>query len=66
MQYMLIIAGIAYAVFNIITSKQLSAREMQKRFVAGQCVVGMIAANIFYAPAWALKFVRLLVLSVVK
>lgn len=61
-----IVTIIAYAGFNLVTAKTYSAREMREEFIAGQCTVGVICANIFYAPAWVLKLVRKIVVATVK
>jgi len=64
-----IIIGIAillYVAFIFATSHLLDAKEMKKRFIDGQCVVGKIFANVFYAPAWLLKGIRFVVVAVVK
>lgn len=61
-----IFAVVAYAVFNIIVAYTHSTREMREEFIEGQCVAGMIFANLFYAPAWVLKIIRGFVMSVVK
>lgn len=58
--------GIAYLIIQAYVAKTMSTREMYRGFIKGQCVVGMIFANIFYAPAWALKVLRAIVLGVVK
>lgn len=63
---LLIIAGILYGALNVVTSKLLSAKEMKESYINGQCVVGKICANIFYAPAWFLKGLRCIVLALVK
>jgi len=55
-----------YIAVNFATSKRLSAKQMRREFIRGQCLVGAIFANIFYAPAWFLKGVRVLVLAVIK
>lgn len=60
------IGVIAYILINVITSNMMSAKEMRRNFVCGQCMVGMICANIFYAPAWALKGIRAFVLATIK
>lgn len=57
---------IAYIFVNVITSNMMSAKEMHREFVCGQCMVGKICANIFYAPAWALKGIRAFVLATIK
>lgn len=56
----------AYMVFNFITAKLKTSREMKNEFIEGQCAVGKVFANIFYAPAWLLKGIRCLVVSTVK
>lgn len=57
---------IAYALLNLTTARLYSSREMVSEFITGQCTVGMIFANIFYAPAWALKFIRGIINMLVK
>lgn len=54
-----------YSVINLLTAKLMSAREMQRSFINGQCLVGKILANIFYAPAWFLKALRLAVIAAI-
>ena len=61
-----IILGVLYIVYNLITAKLLSAKEMKNDFIDGQCTVGMILTNIFYAPAWILKGIRFTVTAVIK
>ena len=51
-----------YLALNIITAIKLSAKEMRRRYVTGQCVVGKIAAGIFYLPAWLIKGIKFIVL----
>ena len=55
-----------YVGFNLLTAKTHTAREMRDEFITGQCAVGVVLANIFYAPAWALKLLRGIVVAVVK
>jgi len=57
---------VLYMAFIFATSHHLDAREMKKHFIDGQCVVGKIFANVFYAPAWLLKGIRFVVVAVVK
>ncbi len=54
-----------YFAFNILTAKLYTAKRMQDEFITGQCLVGKICANLFYAPAWLLKGVRAVVLAVI-
>lgn len=54
-----------YLAFNFITAKVMSASRMRKEFIDGQCLIGKICANIFYAPAWMLKGLRFIVLAAV-
>ena len=45
----------AYITFNFVVSNRMDVKAMTAKFITGQNVVGKIATNIFYAPAWALK-----------
>ena len=40
--------------------------EMAGKFIAGQNVVGRIATNIFYSPAWLLKGIKFLAVNLIK
>lgn len=51
---------------NLETAFHFSAREMKNKFIDGQCMVGKICANLFYMPAWFLKGIRFIVVSLVK
>lgn len=62
----IIVIAAAYLVFNCIVSKRLAAKEMAGRFITGQNVVGRIATNIFYAPAWLLKGIKYLAVNLIK
>ena len=55
-----------YAAINIVTAKVKSAKEMREEYINGQCLVGKIAANIFYAPAWLLKALKVIIWFMVK
>ena len=66
MKALLIIIVVLYTAFNLITAKLYSAREMKHDFVDGQCVVGKVFANIFYLPAWILKGLRYVIVTVIK
>lgn len=55
-----------YAAINIVTAKVMNAKEMKEEFITGQCLVGKIAANIFYAPAWLLKALKVVIWFMVK
>ncbi len=55
-----------YAAINIVTAKVKSAKEMKEEYIDGQCLVGKIAANIFYAPAWLLKALKVIIWFMVK
>ena len=61
-----IIVLIIYVAFNLYVSKVYSIRQMRENFVDGQCVVGKVFANLFYAPAWILKVFRALVVMLIK
>lgn len=60
-----IIVGITYIAYNIFVAKMMSAKSMKHKFIDGQCFVGKVCANAFYAPAWVLKGIRALVLATV-
>lgn len=61
-----VIVLVVYIAINLITAKRMTARHMHEEFIEGQCVVGKICANIFYAPAWLLKGIRVLVLATIR
>lgn len=54
--------GVAIITINIFTALKFSAKQMKEHFIDGNCIVGRIAAAIFYAPAWAIKGVKFIVL----
>ena len=62
----LIVISFIYIAFNAFTAKMMTAREMKKEFIDGQCQVGRILANIFYLPAWLLKGIRFVVVAAIK
>ena len=55
-----------YFVMNFVTAKIYNSQEMKRMYIDGQCTVGMICTNAFYAPAWILKFLRCVVLMLIK
>ena len=55
-----------YLAINIVIAKMMDAKEMKKHFIDGQCIIGRVAANVFYTPAWLLKFIRIIVVNGVK
>ena len=55
-----------YLAINFAIAKLADARQMKKRYITGQCVIGKITANIFYAPAWLLKGIKFVVNAAVK
>ena len=61
-----IFAVLVWAAINIFTIKMMSAKQMRDEFIEGQCLVGKICANIFYAPAWFFKGLRFVVLCAIK
>lgn len=61
-----IIVGIWFVVSNIYVTKVMTAHEMTKEFVDGQCFVGKVFANLFYAPAWIFKGIRIVVLWTIR
>lgn len=56
----------AYIIFNFVVSSKLGVKDMKMKFIDGQNVVGKIATNIFYAPAWLLKVVKMLAVNLIK
>ena len=70
MNIFFIVIGIAIAVWcivcNIYTIRVMSAKEMRENFIKGQCFVGKVFANIFYAPAWFFKGIRFVVVATRK
>ena len=61
-----VVCSIAFVASNIYVTKVMSAKEMREEFVEGQCLVGKLFANVFYAPAWIFKGIRLVVLATIK
>lgn len=57
----LALALVFVAVCNFVVSYRYTAEEMREKFIEGQCLVGKIAANVFYALAWGLKGLRFVV-----
>lgn len=66
MKILIIALVCLYAAINIVTAKVMNAKEMKEEFITGQCLVGKIAANIFYAPAWLLKALKVIIWFMVK
>lgn len=66
MKFFIIAVICLYAAINIVTAKVMSAAEMKEEYINGQCLVGKIAANIFYAPAWLLKALKVIIWFMVK
>lgn len=60
-----IAVAIIYFAFNVLTAKVMSAKRMKHEFIDGQCLIGKIFANVFYAPAWLLKGIRAVVLAAI-
>ena len=56
----------AYLIFNCIVSNRMDTKAMTAKFITGQNVVGKIATNIFYAPAWVLKGLKFLAVNLIK
>lgn len=57
---------IVYIAINFVVARKMTVKEMYADFIDGQCTVGMICANIFYAPAWFLKGIKFVVLITIK
>lgn len=62
----IIVIAAAYIVINCIISKRMTAQEMTGKFITGQNLVGKIATNIFYVPAWFLKGIKFLAVNLIK
>lgn len=60
-----IIVFCLYLAFNLLTAKLMTAKQMKKDFIEGQCLVGKIFANVFYAPAWFLKGLKFVILALI-
>ena len=56
----------AYITFNFVVSNRMDIKAMTAKFITGQNVVGKIATNIFYAPAWVLKGLKFLAIKLIK
>lgn len=56
----------AYITFNFVVSNRMDIKAMTAKFITGQNVVGKIATNIFYAPAWVLKGLKFLAVNLIK
>ena len=63
---LVVVAVIVYIFVNAATSRMISAQEMHRHFIHGQCMVGKICANIFYGPAWILKGIKFAVNATIK
>jgi hypothetical protein len=50
----LIIVGI-YALLNLVVAFGMSLKAMYEDFWVGQCWIGRICANLFFAMAWIIK-----------
>ena len=66
MKIFIIVVVCVYLAFDIVTAKMMTAKEMKEHFIDNQCIVGKIAANIFYAPAWFLKGLKFIINVTVK
>lgn len=64
--FLTVCAVLTYAIMNLAMARLYSAKQMRKIIIDGQCFVGMIAANIFYAPAWILKALRMIVIATIR
>lgn len=59
---LVIVAAIVFVLAcNLIEAYKHTSAEMREKLIDNQCLVGKIAANIFYAPAWLLKALRVLI-----
>lgn len=58
----IVAVAVGIAAINVITALKFSAKEMKEHFIDGNCVVGRIAAGIFYSPAWIIKAIKFVIL----
>lgn len=59
---LILIAALLFVLIcNLVVSYRYTTKDMHDKFIEGQCLVGKIAANIFYSLAWALKGLRFIV-----
>lgn len=61
-----ILAAIVWVASNVFAIAIMTAEQMHKEFIEGQCFVGKVCANVFYAPAWFFKGLRFVVLNAIK
>lgn len=54
-----------YLAFNFLTAMIYDSKQMKRHFIDGQCVVGKIFTNAFYAPAWVLKGIRFAIIKAI-
>lgn len=66
MKALIVIMTIVWVVSNVVVSKKMSASQLGKMVYSGSCLVGKVFASLFYAPAWFLKGVRVVVLATIK
>lgn len=56
---------ITVASFNLVAAITLDKDQMKEKFITNECLVGRFFVNIFYAPAWMLKGLRIFFLWVI-
>lgn len=56
---------VLYIACNVLTAAFYSAKRMREEFIEGECLVGLVFANLFYAPAWILKGLKMVVVSTI-
>ena len=61
-----IILCLIYAGFIIQATGWMTINDMKRRFWDEQTIIGKVLLNIFYLPAWALKLLRIALVTVVK
>lgn len=54
-----------YLVHNLLVAMMFNVEDMKRHYIDGQCLVGMICANVFYSPAWFLKGLRFAIVHLV-
>lgn len=58
MLFLKIIVLSLWTISNLYVATTETAEEMQDDFIKGQCLIGKICSNLFYAPAWGLKILK--------
>ena len=55
-----------YISFNLVVANTMTAIDMKREYIDGQCLIGRICTNLFYLPAWMLKIIRNVFIKFIK